>query len=284
MIKLNQDEWNELEQFLGHDPNIDGEWSILPSDSCKYVINSLGTHVIRLCSRDKRGSLLQTRELAFQSDEKGYRLCNINSDSKRVHRLVAQCWLSDYSEELTVNHKDGCHFNNRIDNLEMMTAPENVNHYHTSEAHAKQRNSDYAYHGSTIRGRIHITNGVDSKMIHSTELIPEGWWRGRPQSMKDNVAASAKGRVPHNAGKRCITNGKITRYISVEEDIPEGWEPGQSYRISHEQRIAQGADLSKRIYITKGTENKRVYPDDLDEYISQGWRKGMYSKRSSKRN
>lgn len=284
MIKLNTGDLTELADFLGHDPSEEGEWSIIPTDSCKYVINSLGTHVIRLCSQDKRGSLLQPRELTFQSDENGYLLCNINNDSKRVHRLVAQCWLSDYSEELTVNHKDGCHSNNRIDNLEMMTATENVNHYHTSEAHANQRAADYAYHGSTIQGRIHITNGIDSKMIHTTEAIPQGWWRGRPQSMKDNVSASAKGRIPHNAGKRCITNGEITRYISIDSDIPEGWRLGQTSRISHEQRMAQGADLSKRIYVTKGTENKRIYPDDLDKYISQGWRKGMYSKRSSKRN
>lgn len=284
MIRLNTDELTELANFLGHAPSEDGEWSIIPTDSCKYVINSLGTHVIRLCSRDKRGGLLQPRELTFQSDEKGYLICSINNDSKRVHRLVAQCWLSDYSEELTVNHKDGCHSNNRIDNLEMMTAPENVNHYHTSEVHANQRAADYAYHGSTIRGRIHITNGIDSKMVHATEAIPQGWWRGRPQSMKDNVSASAKGRIPHNAGKRCITDGEITRYISIDADIPEGWELGQTSRISHEQRIAQGADLSRRIYVTKGTANKRIYPDDLDKYISQGWRKGMYSKRSSKRN
>ena len=40
--------------------------------------------------------------------------------------------------------------------------------------------------------------------------------------------------------------------------------------------------MSGRIYVTKGTINKRVYPDEIEKYISDGWRKGMYSKRSKK--
>lgn len=37
MIKLNQDEWNELEQCLGHDPNIDGERECIVNEALKEI-------------------------------------------------------------------------------------------------------------------------------------------------------------------------------------------------------------------------------------------------------
>ena len=45
---------------------------------------------------------------------------------KLIHRLVAEYFLDDYSEELTVNHKDFIKDNNRLSNLEMMTNYENI--------------------------------------------------------------------------------------------------------------------------------------------------------------
>jgi len=45
--------------------------------------------------------------------------------SEYVHRIVAMVWLDDWNPELTVNHIDENHLNNRVDNLEMMTQAEN---------------------------------------------------------------------------------------------------------------------------------------------------------------
>lgn len=47
---------------------------------------------------------------------------------KRVHRLVAQAYLPDYSEDLQVNHIDGDKLNNHVSNLEMCTPRENILH------------------------------------------------------------------------------------------------------------------------------------------------------------
>ena len=57
-------------------------------------------------------------------------LCNREGIMKEytIHRLVAQAFLKDYEPHLTVNHKDGNHFNNNITNLEMATIEENNNH------------------------------------------------------------------------------------------------------------------------------------------------------------
>ena len=45
-----------------------------------------------------------------------------------VHRLIAMTYLDNYSEDLQVNHIDGNKQNNTINNLEMVTCKENIQH------------------------------------------------------------------------------------------------------------------------------------------------------------
>lgn len=63
---------------------------------------------------------------------------------KKVHRLVAMCFLDDYSDMLTVNHKDLDKINNNILNLEMLTASDNCIHY--------QENKRQLSSSSKVRG------------------------------------------------------------------------------------------------------------------------------------
>lgn len=45
-----------------------------------------------------------------------------------VARLVAMAWCPEYSDNLTVNHKDGNSLNNTPENLEWLTRRENIKH------------------------------------------------------------------------------------------------------------------------------------------------------------
>lgn len=64
--------------------------------------------------------------------KQGYVLVQLSKDCrkyfKQVHRLVAQAFLKNYSEDLEVNHKNAIKSDNNINNLEMVTRLENQNH------------------------------------------------------------------------------------------------------------------------------------------------------------
>lgn len=80
---------------------------------------------------------------------KGYQgVClHLNNKAKtaKIHRLVAQAYLPDYSESLTVNHIDYDKKNNNISNLEMLTNEDNIRYgspdrkYVTGENHGKTK-------------------------------------------------------------------------------------------------------------------------------------------------
>lgn len=282
MLRLNNEQYSQLRQLLGHDPQIDGQWALTAHNGpIKYAINSKGTLVVRLQSTDKAGRNQNPRICTIKEYPDHYLYCCLNDICIRLHRIMAEAWLDDFDPSLTVNHKNGDTHDNDIHNLEMMTVRDNCLHYHHSEIMKERRENDYAHHATTMRGRIHITNGTQCKMIYESDGIPEGWYRGRPDSMKDKVSKSRKGISAHNKDKQAITDGIHNKYISLNEPLPEGWRPGCTVTISDELKEFRKQIISGRIYIHKGTTNKRIYPEQLAHYLSQGWVKGMYSRRSS---
>lgn len=58
--------------------------------------------------------------------------------TKSVHRLVAECFLDNYSDNLEVNHKNSLRYDNRIENLEMTTKEENYQ-YSLTNGNGSQR-------------------------------------------------------------------------------------------------------------------------------------------------
>lgn len=65
-------------------------------------------------------------------DKDGYRKCGLSKSGKtkqyRIARLVGIAFLDDTKEHLQINHIDGNKSNDSINNLEWVTAKENVNH------------------------------------------------------------------------------------------------------------------------------------------------------------
>lgn len=76
---------------------------------------------------DKTGRILQT-----QDNGVGYLILQLHKNgvmkSHKVHRLVCEAFILNPQNKETVNHKDGCKYNNNLDNLEWNTLSENVKH------------------------------------------------------------------------------------------------------------------------------------------------------------
>lgn len=76
---------------------------------------------------DKTGIIKQNTE-----NSHGYDKVDLYKDSKRttvgVHRLVAKAFIENPDNKPHVNHKDGNKRNNKPENLEWVTAKENVQH------------------------------------------------------------------------------------------------------------------------------------------------------------
>ncbi len=55
---------------------------------------------------------------------KGY----LTAGGKYIHRIIAEAFLADYSEDLQVDHINGIKTDNRVENLEMVTNAQNMQH------------------------------------------------------------------------------------------------------------------------------------------------------------
>jgi hypothetical protein len=106
-----------------------------------YIINSDGSIINRRTNK----------EVKFSINHKGYYKARLhtplskNPDGRKPyfqHRVIAMFYLDDYSNELQVNHKNGIKTDNRVENLEMMTCGENIQHSWTELSRELKINRD----------------------------------------------------------------------------------------------------------------------------------------------
>lgn len=104
-------------------------------DDLKIVVNNMGdiftTHKNKIRSNGKKDNR-KGKKLKPATDKDGYLRITLTNNGKRksyhVHRLVARTFLDNYDENLQVNHINGIKNDNRIDNLEMVTLQQNIEH------------------------------------------------------------------------------------------------------------------------------------------------------------
>lgn len=90
-----------------------------------YLVSNLGN--VKSMSAWKNGGLMKLKPNRY-----GYYRINLCLDMKRetvfVHRIVWEAFNGVIPDTLQINHIDGNKTNNRLDNLELVTASENIQH------------------------------------------------------------------------------------------------------------------------------------------------------------
>jgi len=103
------------------------EYRVIPNYP-NYEISRTGTVRRRKGGRGARVG----HELAWNIHESGYAYVNLwhgaKRACKRVHRLVWRAWVGEIPADRQINHLNGDPTDNRLENLECVTASENMQH------------------------------------------------------------------------------------------------------------------------------------------------------------
>lgn len=157
----------------------------------------------REITRKKMGAYnVKERLLSQYVNKYGYKCVSLQKDNKRitlpVHRLVLTTFQPINNDDLQVNHKDGNKLNNSLDNLEWVTAKENIEHAqkmglrtHFTKRIVKIEGNKKTYYNSVQEAE------KENKCSH-TQMWR--WLKGKPNK-KGVIFRYEYGKTDENAGK-----------------------------------------------------------------------------------
>lgn len=102
-------------------------WKWIPEFEGLYEVSSLGRVRSHHTYRRKDPIFLKPG-----TTKAGYHVVSLYKNGKQhmryIHRLVAQCFLESFDPDLEVNHKKGNGTKNSVNDIEMVTPTENIQH------------------------------------------------------------------------------------------------------------------------------------------------------------
>lgn len=144
-------------------------WKLVDGYDGAYAISNLGR-----VRREKGGAGCQAGRILNPRLSKGYlRLILYRSGSFKnhtIHQLVAAAFIGIQLPKMQVNHKDGCKTNNRVENLEYLTAKDNKRHASRLGLVATKANGRYTHPGDKRSGKNHHSYKHPEKVGRGAQL------------------------------------------------------------------------------------------------------------------
>lgn len=187
--------------------------------------------------------------------------------------------IQEYKDgSYVIHHINGNRSDNRIENLQLMTRAEHA------KLHATLRDSDYSDKISNSLKGIKRSAETKHKMSEAKKKNPPRSMLGKHHSeeTKQKISKSNKitwsnksdeekirlneinrqkhlGKTPHNKGVPCTESQKKTLSDYWIKQYENGYVPPSKGRI----------------FVTNGIENHQIKPEQLQEYLNNGYKKGI---------
>ena len=211
-------------------------------------------------------------QLVKQSIEwDGYILVSIKNDdneikSKRVHRLVAEAFLSNWNPEWpwTVNHINGKKDDNRLCNLEMLTTQDNTKHYQTAECFKESRKLN------------RVRTSESCKKICADPEYRKGMSDRQKQNWNDPKYREAM--MSNNQDRMWVHNKDSEKWIhehELNDYIQNGYVEG---RLKTNFKLSTAG----KVRIHKGNQSRFILPEELTVYLQEGWSTGRADRKHVK--
>jgi hypothetical protein len=138
-----------------------------------------------ICFLDGRIFRDSGKEVAYTKDKNGYLIVFVKGKNLKAHRVVYSFFNGEIPNGMTINHKNGIKSDNSLNNLEVMTIQENINHAMINKLRNNKKGQD---HGRAI---------LDDLIVLTILTLPKKSKNGRGYgfsnielSMKYNVSAT----------------------------------------------------------------------------------------------
>ncbi len=149
-------------------------------------------------------------------------------------------------------------------------ASNNKNFYNILPSDYSHNETSRRYISERIKNKRWVNNGVVNRYIEKdqlNDLLQQGWNSGKLPPDKQTRQRMSESAI--NRGN-CLSEDGLRRCTKYGSDNGFYNHKHTSETKSHLSEVHKG-----RIWINNGVDNKHVKPEELDFYISQGYKEGM---------
>lgn len=220
-----------------------------------YITKSGNLYSTYIIGGQGKTDINKIHKVAYGQDRDGYYRVILSDNSNRkyikIHQIVVNQFLGGCPKDMVVNHIDGDKHNNNVNNLEVITNKENIQHAWKTGLTNKENNPN--------RLKINVFDKKQNKQYYFTSL--EDTHKTFPELSKRYINYIRKGIVKFNMClfKKVITgNGMKDYYV-------ECYYNGKLYKVF--SNVLEAGEYFERPSNSVSSAFHSKYPAIINNYI-----------------